>query len=112
MKWLFILLVTISQPTDKKYEIAQVPGIRDIWPIEIQQGDQAAPGVGYHRAVLFETKELLDEYLAKTLCDGAVLLDLKAGKEYIVKQDKLTRKVKVEQEQFVKFEVTLTEAEK
>jgi len=109
MKWLFILLITVTQATDKKYEIAQTPGILDIWPVTIEQGDKSYDGVGFNRAVLFESKELLDKYLEKTLCDGARLLDLKAGKEYTVKQDKLTKKVKVEKEEFVKFEVTLEE---
>ena len=113
MKVLYILLIIITQATQKPVNVNQPEGVTIMWPVTIQQGDKATPGVSHYQAALFETRDALDLFLEKNgVGDGAILFDLEDGKQYKVKQNRVTKKVNVIKEEFEKFEVELEEQEK
>jgi len=109
MRWMFILLITITQATEKPVQIDQIEGVRLMWPVQIQQGENAVPGVAHYQAILFASREVLDAFLEKQYVAGGLLFDLATGKQYTIEQKRITKKVEVVKDEFVGFDVTWKE---
>jgi len=100
---LFILLVTVSEPTTHFFFPFSNDYI-DTWSTHIPNGDLSSPGQAHYKAILFFTKEALDKYLEEHDCHNCILIDIKKGKQYRVRQQKLMKEVIERKEVLDKYE--------
>lgn len=109
---LFVLLVVVTQPSTSYLDLMFShmiwkdgvgtidPEIVDEWSTNIQSGDTSFSGTAHHKAILFYSKVALNRYLEQNQAHNAILVDVKAGKQFIIVQEKITKIVSREEEVF------------
>lgn len=91
---LFILLLQVVTPSFEGTFILGPDDVVDKWSTLTQQGDSLVAATMHYKAILFYSKDALNEYLTKQhIAQDAILIDIKKGTQSKIRQKEVLREV-------------------
>ena len=105
---LFILLISVCNPVFSLQDIplprSEKSEMIDEWRTLQSEGDVLYTVKCHYKAVLFYDRESLEKYLKYNNADGSILINVKKGKQYRIKQKEIKREVVKKEKVFDYYE--------